>query len=643
MIACQLWHEFNNTINTYRIIMKKSIQYTSLLWLIFFTCCNQKKSDTKESEVLNYNNEYNPISFEGQEIFPEMTTKPLAYWSVTGVMGENSSNQLGIVEQEKGIQNHLLAQSISGLVNRAVDEGKSNIAIWFKDHLDRKSYSLSETDLNNMNIPKHAEATASYLALNEIADSDGLKVQIKDIFDGYVLTDVERNPESAIVASVASHIYNSIIVDVRDKSIFDKAGYKMSYDATKKTTVDSWKEFKDKCSNKALVVMPVQTGELRDFAIKNNLFVLNINKNLNEPELGQNIEIFEEVLRWLDPDAPVLGWESNVDEAIFVDRASRTGHIWIPSDWSYNLPLTSILYSQRQESILAKVENPKNYDYDKKKNYISFYLSDGDNVQWMLNGFVEQYFTDSIAKEMKLGFGYPSALAQLAPAQFRNIIDKQYGECTLIESLGGGYLYPDNFGIDVNRKERMKKVAENVAASMSQHRVKVLGLIAHDVRSESAKEGFQAYIEANDQLEGIVAIQYSPYAGGEGDIMWFKNQRGYEIPVITAKFSLWNHEDQNLERQGTPAYIANKLKEQAKEETFSLISLHAWSAFGDTKNPTDFLKENEGGIKRGAISAKYCTDYLDESFEIISVQELIWRIRMENDPTQTKSYLSKLQ
>ena len=38
------------------------------------------------------------------------------------------------------------------------------------------------------------------------------------------------------------------------------AGYELKYDARAKSTEDAWREFRDKCSNKALVVMPVQTG-----------------------------------------------------------------------------------------------------------------------------------------------------------------------------------------------------------------------------------------------------------------------------------------------------------------------------------------------------------------------------------------------
>ena len=102
---------------------------------------------------------------------------------------------------------------------------------------------------------------------------------------------------------------------------------------------------------------------------------------------------------------------------------------------------------------------------------------------------------------------------------------------------------------------------------MRQHRVKLLGVMAMNVKSEAAKEAFQAYVDANDQLEGIVALQYSPYAGGEGDVIWVTNKAGYDIPVITVKYSLWNFGNRNAEREGTPAYIAGRLKQEAQQES----------------------------------------------------------------------------
>lgn len=42
--------------------------------------------------------------------------------------------------------------------------------------------------------------------------------------------------------------------------------------------------------------MPVQTGELREFAIKNELFVLNLNKRQGTSIAGQNTALLKEIL-----------------------------------------------------------------------------------------------------------------------------------------------------------------------------------------------------------------------------------------------------------------------------------------------------------------------------------------------------------
>ncbi|MFV0418370.1 MAG: hypothetical protein ACK5KT_06540 [Dysgonomonas sp.] len=625
--------------------------FINLLYFTSIVGCSDNPTSTEDpddngnnGEKVSYMDIYDPISDAGQYIFPEMTKKPKKFWSCVDALVASGRNDLGKTDEKGGLQYHLLCQSIAGLTNRAVDNGESEIGVWLYDHEGRESYRLSYEALKGMGISEQGLQTGIELARNNYGVSDGVNIQIKDLFDGYVLTDVTNNPESNIVASVASHVYNSIIVDVRDQANYAAAGYTMKYNARYKTTYDAWREFKDKCNNKALVVMPVQTGELREFAIKNNLFVLNINKIKELPAAGQNLDIFEEILNWLEPGAPIFGWEQGVNEDVFVNRASKTGHIWVPSDWSYNIPMSSLAYKSRQTSVLAKVENPSAIDYDLKKNFVSFWLTDGDNVQWMMNSFVDEFYLDPNAKEMKIGFGMPVGnMAMLFPEQFKNIVNKQKSNYTLIEALGGGYLYADNYAIDKNRTEQMASLAENVAASMRQHRVKVLGLIAHDIKSTAAKEGFKAYIDANDQLEGIVAIQYSPYAGGEGNIYWIKNKNGYDIPVVTVKYSLWNHGSSNHSREGTPTFVANKLKAEAKETSFSLMAIHAWSNFKDIGTSNDELAENTGGNIKGAGAAKLCVNHLNDNFQVVSVQELIWRIRMYYHADQTKKYLNEIK
>ena len=557
---------------------------------------------------------------------PEMKKKPRKFWTCTGVVSIDNRNSINETETMQGLQYHLLCQSLAGLTNRMVEEGKSDVAVWLYDHGGKASYKVSKQALEDMGICEQGVQNGLELACSDYESVDGLRVQLKGFFDGYVLTDVKNNPESGIVASVASHVYNSIIVDVRDKEYFEKAGYSMKYDATHKTTLDAWHEFKDKCNNEALVIMPVQTGELREFAIKNNLFVLNLNKKQGDPRSGQNVDLLEEVLAWLQPNVPVYGWEQGVSEDQFVARISKSGHPMIPCDWSYNHSLTSLLYTERQQPVQAQSFNPKFIDFGKKRNYVSFFLSDGDNIQWMMQDFATSFYDVPEAIEVKMSYGLPvSTLSMMAPAQLHNLMNLRRDECSVLEMLGGGYYYIDTYSQNNNRNDNLKVAAERLAVSMRRYHVGLLGVMAMDVKSVASKEAYQAFVDANDRLEGIIALQYSPYAGGGGEVFWVTNKNGYDIPVITVRYSLW---DRIHEREGSPDFIASKLKAEAQVESFSAICVHAWSRFE--------------GNAHGAAAARLCAGKLDGRFEVVNMQELVWRLRMSQRPEQTKKYLSEV-
>lgn len=59
----------------------------------------------------------------------------------------------------------------------------------------------------------------------------------------------------------------------------------------------------------------------------------------------------------------------------------------------------------------------------------------------------------------------------------------------------------------------------------------------------------------------MVAIQYSPYNMG-GDIIWVKNKENIEIPVVTAKFSIWSGLFDNP-LCGGPDYVAALINRDA--------------------------------------------------------------------------------
>ena len=580
---------------------------------------------------------YDPIADVGQYWHPELAVKPTRYVSCAFVCNQPGNNDLGITDPNLGLQGHLLAQSMAGLVNRAVQEGKTDIGVWLRDEANSNSYKAAKQGLSDMGISEWSVCVPS-----QVGKDYG---ELRPLVSGYVLTDVENNPESNIVASVAAHVYNAIIVDKRDEATYRDI-YPMLYDATQKTTADAWREFKDKCSNKALVIMPVQTGQLREFVISHRLFILNINKAYADPSKGQNTDILDEVLAWLEPGAPVYGWEQGVNEDSFVGRVSRSGHAMVPYDWAYNTGMTSLAYKSRQKSTLARVTNPSFIDWDDPaEKFVSFYLSDGDNVQWMMNDFEgSDYYTHPEAANVKMSFGLAAAnLSMMCPDQFDRLLSLQNAECSLLENLGGGYYYVDTFGESSgDRTGALNRQAERVAAHMRQHRIKVLGLVAMDARSERAKEAYRTFIEANDQLAGVVVIQYSPYAGGEGAIMWFTNSAGYDIPVVTVRYSIWNFGSNNQAREGTPAYIAHKIINESSDNPFTAVSVHAWSKFVDTGTSDDEVAEAaEGGTVVGPGAAALCARRLPENVRVVNLEELIWRVRMHYRPEQTLDYLSK--
>lgn len=559
-----------------------------------------------------YEDIHDSLRDAGQFYMPESARIPRLYWNCVDM-------------KRNGLPYQLLCESLAGIVNGAFQEGRSDVAVWLD--IESESYERTKSSLGR----EIGRQTAYELALNSYGPVDGLKVQVSDLIKGYVLTDVERNPESAVVASVAAHVYQSVIVDVSLRERF--ANLPMTYDAREKTTRDAWDEFRDKCSNRSLVIMPVGTAELRNYAICNHLFTFNLNKRQGTVSAGMNSALFDEILAWLEPDSPVLGWESGeFGEDEFVGKVSLHGHLMLAADWSYNHPLTSAGSRGRQPSVLAPVINPRDIDYGERKNFVSFFLSDGDNYQWIMgDGFVKDFYVQQERLKTRMSYGLAAqAVSELAPDRYSQLFGLCGEENTLIETFGGGYFYADTYALKTDRREAgLASIAARTSAHMRQHRLKILQLTSWRAFSQDAMEAYQAFVDANDQLEGIVVIQYSPYTGGKGEIRWCTNKQGYDIPVVSVRYTLWNGLS-TADGGGNPRQVAQTMAswEPPKESSYSLCCVHAWSAFD--------------GL-RSAAAARSCLEQLPDRFKAVSTQELIWRIRMAFRPEQTRDYLSTIQ
>ena len=245
----------------------------------------------------------------------------------------------------------------------------------------------------------------------------------------------------------------------------------------------------------------------------------------------------------------------------------------------------------------------------------------------------EQYWGNASHGEYPVGFtSCPINLSWTAPDVLDDMGQTQPAQTTVIE-YGGGYQYPDLFARQKdNREEIQRNFARKVSANMQRSGAKVFGFICMDVDSKEAIEAYEIYAEEIGDLTGMFAVQYAPYHGGGGEIHWVENKEGIEIPVVTARYSLWK--DLGTDRGGNVRKIANVINEDVEKEENAMdwTVVHAWSNFKNPDNP----EETASGLD----PVKWTLKRLDVDIHVVSPEELLWRIRMANDEKQTKKVIS---
>ncbi|GHU98312.1 hypothetical protein FACS1894159_00600 [Bacteroidia bacterium] len=579
-----------------------------------------------------------------EQWMPYMNAKPQYWFDCTGLVYTGTMH-----DPNTGLRDYLLGQSLAGLAHKAVKEGRLNVGVWLgREGFEKGAYGMMRGYFNELGMIKAGSGSALELALDPQPSVAGVDVSLHDKFMKYVLIDVKK-PESTIVAITAAHVFNALIVDESYRAQFDAKGFTMAYDARNKTTVNAWLEFKSKCSDAALVLAPVQFGELCEMAITNRLFTVNINKVYNVRDMG-NMMLFQEVLRWLAPNAPVYGWDHNVDEYKVPEAASPLAAQMVPADWCQNTTLTSMQYPNHWNFPKAHCIDPRTIDYTLNKKFVSFYLSDGDNLQWMMGDF-KVFYDHSASDDVHMTYGISLGnTAMAAPVMLRYLFANQKPNVSLLERAS--YYFTDTYGNLKNRAVQMQRMAQMHATQMKRQGVRLMSLVSiGDSDSPAVHEWCEAVIKANDELEGIVLAPYYPYADAQGRTWWFTNSKGWDIPVVCTKYCVWsNASDQS--RDGTPYNIAQKLNGGTGK--FSSVLVHAWSKFRDAGDNPGLTGENmptgsgweEGlGYEFSAGSASLAKRHLSnmgDNVRLVNLEELFWRMRMEHNPTQTQQILDAM-
>ena len=555
-----------------------------------------------------------------------------------------TTNQQQFPEPRVALQ--MMVQSVAGLAAKAVNEGRGDELVWVNN---------GDGDLEKWYARLLAEhpglATPGTYEPWDLVD----RYVQRGIVKGYILyrsdkSKGENNTDrpgmncSVNIATCLAGLLDGIIVDEDLEKEAKAHGLKMLLDVREKTQSWCFQTYQNQFNHRMLCFQDPRAPHVRDLAIAQKVFTA----------YGQG-EPARQAMAWLEPLSPVLGWNCG-DEFENTDLSTGYGDIQTASNWSLNLP---VLMARTEKLDLPKATgfDPRTIDWNDSRSAVSFIDTDGDNVQWLEGNFFGNASYWGNPERGKIPFGWSCCfdhLAQLCPEAI------EYAEATRTTNdwfieWGGGYYYPDRFGCGrTNRWELLAQHSRRTWELMKKTNTRIIGFNFTQFDSPDAHQACEIFARQTDGLLAILAFQYSAYEAGAGQTFWVKDRNGIEVPVISARYSIWEHANHRA-RAGTPAKVAREIR-QTVENTgpgqlprYDWVIDHVWSYFkpasGTDEDAENMPQENaarEGGV-RGYSPVIWCAERLPAGIRVISPEELVWRVRMKHDPAQTKKLISQFQ
>ncbi len=544
-------------------------------------------------------------------------------------------------------ETHMMIQSVAGVVAKAVNEGRCDEMVWIEVGHPTMGINAEYAEwykriVNRFGLKERGQFE-SWDLVKRYIDKGIIKGYILYSFDHKDRIEYPNHPDypydpSVNVATTLAGFYDAIIVSEAQEAKARELGLKKLFDARGRDMAWCFNKYSDKLNRDIMLTVDVKAPNNRAMAIATKCISV---LGLKEP--------VPQMFEWLNPLSPLMGWNW-VDEGHHVSLASEYALFQTACNWSLNMPATTA-GSEYYDPKKIKALNPGDIDFDETDHAVTFIMSDGDNVQWLMGDFIRSkyYWGNPHHGEFPMGWtGCLANLKQICPYVLDNLAETQPEQTGFVE-FAGGYYYPDIFGAKRNGKDLLAKHARRISDYMKATGAKVFGFICQDLDSEGAKKAYKIFAENIDDIYGMIAIQYHPYEGGKGKIYWAENKDGVEIPVVTAKYALWANS--NTERKGTPARVARLINkaaegaEKAGKKELSWVTVHAWSAFEKAEGKDEDAENLEAGDKGqfGISPVKWCVERLDNKVRVVTPEELIWRIRMDHNPEQTKAEIDSLQ
>mmetsp|Transcript_14856 Transcript_14856/g.30347 ORF Transcript_14856/g.30347 Transcript_14856/m.30347 type:complete len:281 (+) Transcript_14856:269-1111(+) len=205
----------------------------------------------------------------------------------------------------------------------------------------------------------------------------------------------------------------------------------------------------------------------------------------------------------------------------------------------------------------------------KPKHTVCFVMSDGDNVQWILNDWSAEkgangWWASAERGNVKMGWTLSPSLAALAPAALQWIMAGATENDQLIAGPSGAtYAFVNDFP----DTHTFKAFAEESSYLMGKAGMRIVNVLND--------EGFAETVDvmlAEEDIDAVFLYEYNGYSELGGAISFVGGK-----PVIGGRFNLWSPDFYDVDDLVDALKGLPNMDDVTSSDGYTLIPVHAWS------------------------------------------------------------------
>lgn len=342
-------------------------------------------------------------------------------------------------------------------------------------------------------------------------------------------------------------------------------------------------------------------------------------------------------LNWMDEDSRFLGCSAG-DEGERVSDTSIRGVVTIPADWSWNLATKSRFADLPPRSPMRA--NPltlRDIQWEDNVNYCTFLITDGDNLQVLQGGwsFDSRWWASPSRGQVAMGWQLAPSLTDYAPVIFPAYFDEVSPmkvtpkDCYVIGVSGDGVFFvgppsdtAHTFGTArASGSALITRHAERLNEWMKAHAINIITGFTFS-RTSWRNYDFANYATALERPLGFLVDTYTGcYVDGRGELKWAADGDGFQIPVKSADYALWDASCGRTAAQIAGLVNAAPHSGPPVEASFKHIAAHAWS----------WMELPDNGI---TSKIRECAMLMNDYVRVVRPDEFLMQMRLRLQTTQ---------